>query len=55
MVVDPFTGSGTTAAVCKEWGRNFAGCDLRQSQVDLARRRVELVTPDMFAAVEGQS
>jgi hypothetical protein len=41
LVVDPFTGSGTTGAVAVRHGRNFAGCDLRASQVDLARRRIQ--------------
>jgi len=37
--LDPFIGSGTTAAVCQQWGRNCTGIDLRQSQIDLARGR----------------
>lgn len=28
LVVDPFSGSGTTHAVCIETGRRFTGCDL---------------------------
>lgn len=44
-VCDPFSGSGTTAAVSVRNGRNFVGCDLRQSQVDLGRKRVEQETP----------
>jgi hypothetical protein len=39
-VSDPFSGSGTTASVAKRHGRNFKGCDLRQSQVDLSLRRL---------------
>lgn len=39
LVLDPFSGSGTTAAVCEAHGRNCIGVDLRQSQVDLGRRR----------------
>jgi hypothetical protein len=39
-VADCFSGSGTTAAVSVRLGRNFLGCDLRQSQVDLAYRRL---------------
>lgn len=45
---DPFSGSGTTAAVCKRHGRNFAGCDLRQSQVELGLKRVADETPLLF-------
>jgi hypothetical protein len=48
LVCDPFLGSGTTAAVALRHGRNFTGCDLRASQVDLARRRVGQETPALF-------
>ena len=40
LVLDPFSGSGTTAAVAVRCGRRALGCDLRQSQVNLARRRL---------------
>jgi len=45
LVVDPFLGSGTTGAVAVRHGRRFAGCDIRQSQVDLATRRLAVETP----------
>jgi hypothetical protein len=48
LVCDPFSGSGTTAAVCVRYGRNFVGCDLRQSQVALSMRRVANETPPLF-------
>lgn len=42
---DPFSGSGTTAAVAFKWGRRGVYCDLRDSQVELTRKRVaECVT-----------
>lgn len=47
-VCDPFSGSGTTAAVAVRHGRNFTGCDLRESQVDLGLRRVAQETPPLF-------
>lgn len=40
LVCDPFVGSGTTGAVCKRLARNFIGFDIRESQVELARRRI---------------
>jgi hypothetical protein len=49
VTCDPFSGSGTTAHACLNHGRNFVGCDLRLSQVELTRRRLETVTPGMFA------
>lgn len=48
IVCDPFSGSGTTADAAKRHGRRFVGCDLRASQVELCRRRLSTVTPDMF-------
>jgi DNA modification methylase len=44
-ILDCFLGSGTTAAVAHRWGRNFVGCDLRQSQVTLALSRLDSETP----------
>lgn len=48
VVCDPFAGSGTTCHAAVEHGRRFVGCDLRQSQVNLVRRRMSSVTPGMF-------
>lgn len=45
LVCDPFSGSGTTAAVSVRHGRRFTGCDLRKSQVSLSRKRVSQETP----------
>lgn len=45
LVVDCFSGSGTTGSVAIRHGRRFAGCDLRQSQVDLTLRRMAQETP----------
>jgi DNA modification methylase len=41
VVCDPFSGSGTTCAMALRWGRRFSGCDLRLSQVELTKRRIE--------------
>ena len=48
VVVDPFLGSGTVAAAAIKAGRKFAGCDIRQTQVDLARRRLDGLQVEMF-------
>lgn len=45
LVADPFTGSGTTGHACVVHGRQFVGCDLRESQVNLARRRLSGLVP----------
>lgn len=39
-VLDPFCGSGTTLAVAKRLGRNSIGIDVRDSMIDLSRRRL---------------
>lgn len=41
IVCDPFAGSSTTGAVALKWGRRYLGADLRASQVELSRRRLE--------------
>jgi DNA modification methylase len=40
VVLDPFSGSGTTAAVAVRYGRRFVASDLRESQCELTRRRL---------------
>jgi hypothetical protein len=51
-VLDICCGSGTTLAVAKRFGRNSIGLDVRESQVELSRRRVaEVIEPrDAIAA-----
>lgn len=39
-VLDPFCGSGTTLAVALKHGRSAVGVDIRQSQVDLTKKRI---------------
>jgi DNA modification methylase len=51
IVCDPFSGSGTTISVARKWGRRAIGCDLRESQAELTRRRVAEL-PTMFDAIE---
>jgi site-specific DNA-methyltransferase (adenine-specific) len=41
IVLDPFMGSGTTAAVAIKSGRKFIGIDLRESQIKLSTRRIK--------------
>jgi hypothetical protein len=42
IVLDPFSGSGTTVSVAERNGRHGIGLDLRQSQCELGRRRTLL-------------
>lgn len=52
IVLDCFAGSGTTGAVARRWGRRFLGCDLRESQVELSRRRILEAEPGLFTQKE---
>lgn len=41
LVLDPFSGSGTTAVVCKKNNRNFIGFELDKEYYDKAVERIE--------------
>ena len=40
LIVDPFVGSGTTAAACVETARNYIGIDISEEYCEYARKRV---------------
>lgn len=40
LVFDPFMGSGTTAAACKELNRNFIGCEIEAKYCEIAEKRL---------------
>lgn len=42
VVLDPFTGSGTTGQVALEQGRQFLGCELNSDYLALIRERLNL-------------
>ena len=46
-VLDPFVGSGTTVAVAQSLGRRGIGLDLNPEYLEIARRTIEKVTPQM--------
>jgi DNA modification methylase len=56
IVLDPFMGSGTTAAVSLQRGRQYLGCELNPEYGPLQNERIEAATPvpspqaDIFAA-----
>lgn len=52
VILDPFVGSGTTAAAAKELGRQFIGIDREESYVTAARRRVDAVRPIDLSDIE---
>ena len=45
IVLDPFMGSGTTAAVAKSLGRDYIGCELHEDYGNLIQKRVEEYHP----------
>lgn len=50
VILDPFSGSGTTATVAKRLGRTYIGSDISFEYCEIARRRIDQpFTPPMFA------
>jgi modification methylase len=45
VVLDPFLGSGTTAAVAKRLGRHFVGIERDPAYADAAQARIDAVEP----------
>lgn len=45
VILDPFTGSGTTGAAAIGNGRSFVGIELNPAYVELARKRIGSVAP----------
>ncbi|MEN4043160.1 MAG: DNA methyltransferase [Anaerolineaceae bacterium] len=48
IVLDPFFGTGTTGAVAKKLHRRWIGIEREESYVNLARQRIQAVTPELF-------
>ncbi|MDQ3799851.1 MAG: site-specific DNA-methyltransferase [Acidobacteriota bacterium] len=47
-VLDPFLGSGTTALVCQNLNRNFAGIEIEPKYIEIAKSRLEKPQADLF-------
>ena len=43
LIVDPFSGSGTTAAVAKRFSRRFIGIEQSKEYVEISRQRLQTV------------
>ena len=49
LVVDPFSGSGTTVATARTLGRRYLGIELSADYVSQSRKRLEAtIQPDLF-------
>jgi len=52
LVLDPFFGTGTTGAVAKRLGRRWIGIEREAQYADIAKARIEAVTPATGADLE---
>jgi site-specific DNA-methyltransferase (adenine-specific) len=48
VVLDPYTGSGTTGVACRLEGFGFIGIELNPEYIELARQRIAAETPSLF-------
>lgn len=48
LVLDPFTGSGTTCKMARELHRNFIGIEISSDYVKIAKRRILNAEPQLF-------
>lgn len=49
IVLDPFLGSGTTAAMAKKLGRHWIGIEKNRKYIDIAKMRIQTVSSDQPA------
>jgi len=47
IVLDPFSGAGTTGVVAAKHGRHFIGIDLSEEYTEMAKRRIEKATEQL--------
>jgi len=51
FVPDPFLGSGTTAVVCQNLNRNFAGIEIEKKYIEIAKSRLQKTQANLFNQV----
>jgi site-specific DNA-methyltransferase (adenine-specific) len=49
LVLDPFTGSGTTGVAARREGMRFVGCELSEEYAEIARARIRQARGSLFA------
>lgn len=52
VVLDPFSGSGTTGAVAKKLQRNYIGIEISPEYVEIARERIAAIPLNHLSAAE---
>lgn len=53
VVLDPFTGSGTTGVAALREGMRFVGCELSEEYAEIARARMRVALGPLFASEVG--
>jgi len=48
IVLDPFSGAGTTAVVAKKQGKKYIGIELKQEYIDMANKRLRKISERLF-------
>jgi len=48
IVCDPFMGAGTSALVALKQRKRFIGIEIKQEYIDMSKRRIKIVQPDLF-------
>ena len=54
IVLDPFMGSGTTAAVALQHGRQYLGCELNPEYGPLQDKRIDDATPRQISLIAAE-
>lgn len=49
VVLDPFSGSGTTGVSASGLGLRFIGCEMSETYASIARRRIAEAANHLFA------
>lgn len=52
LVLDPFCGTGTTAAVAKRLGRNYITIDREETYVEVAAKRLANISPALLTSAD---
>lgn len=48
-VLDPFSGSGTTAVVCQSFGRQFVGIEIEPKYIEIIENRLQKAQTNLFS------